>query len=120
MAGELGQVKDELMVVSGIVLRLEGREVEAVGPKALYHRLGRPIAALEARTGERKLLPAEPARSNALYGLAPYSAACWYASIGGQAHTRCRSPYTLSTRATGGQYLSARVAAVGKKAWSLG
>ncbi|MGH6912007.1 MAG: hypothetical protein ACREEG_17635 [Phenylobacterium sp.] len=38
MAGELGQVKDELMVVRGIVLRLEGREVEAVGLKALFHR----------------------------------------------------------------------------------
>jgi hypothetical protein len=49
MAGELGQVKDELMVVSGIVLRLEGREVEAVGLKALYHRLERRIAALEGK-----------------------------------------------------------------------
>ena len=35
VAAELGQVKDELMVVSGIVLRLEGREVEMVGLKAL-------------------------------------------------------------------------------------
>ncbi|MFZ1426719.1 MAG: hypothetical protein WAS21_08135 [Geminicoccaceae bacterium] len=35
LAAELGQVKDELMVVSGIVLRLEGREVETVGLKAL-------------------------------------------------------------------------------------
>ena len=49
MAGELGQVKDELMVVSSIVLRLEGREVEAVGLKALYHRLERRIAALEGK-----------------------------------------------------------------------
>jgi hypothetical protein len=31
VAGELGAVKDELMVVSGIVLRLEVREVEAAG-----------------------------------------------------------------------------------------
>ena len=49
MAGELGQVKDELMVVSGIVQRLEGREVEAVGLKALYNRLERRIAALEGK-----------------------------------------------------------------------
>ena len=49
VAGELGAVKDELMVVSGIVLRLKGREVEAVGLKALYHRLERRIAALEGK-----------------------------------------------------------------------
>jgi hypothetical protein len=49
ISGELGQVRDELMVVSGIVLRLEGREVEAVRLKALYHRLERRIAALEGQ-----------------------------------------------------------------------
>ena len=48
-AGELGPVKDELVVVSGIVPRLEGREVEAVGLKALYHRLEWRIAALEEK-----------------------------------------------------------------------
>src|SRR5687768_8596689 len=31
-----------------------------------------------------------------------------YDSIGGQEHTRLRSPYALSTRPTGGQYLCVR------------
>ena len=49
VAAELGHVNNKLMVVSGIVLRLEGREVETVGLKALYHRLARWLAALEAK-----------------------------------------------------------------------
>lgn len=48
VASALGAAKDELMVASGIVLR-QGREVEAVGLEALYHRLERRIAALESR-----------------------------------------------------------------------
>lgn len=43
----LAEVKDELLVTNGIVLRLEAREVEAVGLKALYDRLARRIAKLE-------------------------------------------------------------------------
>lgn len=43
----LAEVKDELLVTNGIVLRLEAREVEAVGLKALYDRLARRMAKLE-------------------------------------------------------------------------
>lgn len=43
----LAEVKDELLVTNGIVLRLEAREVEAVGLKALYDRLARRVAKLE-------------------------------------------------------------------------
>lgn len=43
----LAEVKDELLVTNGIVLRLEAREVEAVGLKALYDCLARRIAKLE-------------------------------------------------------------------------
>ncbi len=47
---------------------------------------------------------------------AGYSAASRYDSTGGQVHARLRSPYTLSTRLTGGQYLSTRKAPGGKQA----
>ena len=40
------------------------------------------------------------------------------ASIGGQVHTRLRSPATLSMRFTGGQYLAARSHGLGKAASS--
>lgn len=43
----LAEVKDELLVTNGIVLRLEAREVEAVGLKALYDRLARRVTKLE-------------------------------------------------------------------------
>ena len=43
----LAEVKDELLVTNGIVLRLEAREVETVGLKALYDRLTRRVAKLE-------------------------------------------------------------------------
>ena len=37
-----------------------------------------------------------------------HSAACAYSVTGGHEHTRLRSPWTLSTRPTGHQYLSVR------------
>ncbi len=50
----LGRIEDELLVLNGIVLRLEGREVETTGLKAILDRherrraeLGRRIAELE-------------------------------------------------------------------------
>ena len=36
-----------------------------------------------------------------------------YSDKGGQVHTRLRSPYTLSTRATGGQYFASRSSGTG-------
>lgn len=50
----LDQIADELLVLNGIVLRLEGREIETTGLKAMLDRherwlgeLGRHVAALE-------------------------------------------------------------------------
>jgi hypothetical protein len=50
----LDQIADELLVLNGIVLRLEGREIETTGLKAILDRherwlgeLGRRIAELE-------------------------------------------------------------------------
>lgn len=43
----LAEVKDELLVTNGIVLRLEAREIETVGLKALYDRLARRVTKLE-------------------------------------------------------------------------
>ena len=50
----LGRIEDELLVLNGIVLRLEGREVETTGLKVILDRheralseLGRRLAALE-------------------------------------------------------------------------
>jgi hypothetical protein len=36
--GRLGAIEDELLVLNGIALRLEGREVETTGLKALFDR----------------------------------------------------------------------------------
>jgi hypothetical protein len=36
--GRLAQIEDELLVLNGIVLRLEGREVETTGSKAILDR----------------------------------------------------------------------------------
>jgi predicted nuclease with TOPRIM domain len=44
---DVAEVRDELLVTSGIVLRLEAREVETAGLKALYDRLARRVAKLE-------------------------------------------------------------------------
>lgn len=50
----LDQIADELLVLNGIVLRLEGREIETTGLKAMLDRherwlgeLGRRVAELE-------------------------------------------------------------------------
>lgn len=50
----LGRIEDELLVLNGIVLRLEGREIETTGLKAILDRherapgeLTRLLAALE-------------------------------------------------------------------------
>ena len=50
----LHQIADELLVLNGIVLRLEGREIETTGLKAMLDRherwlgdLGRRVAELE-------------------------------------------------------------------------
>jgi hypothetical protein len=52
--GRLGRIEEELLVLNGIVLRLERREVETTGIKAILDRherrlaeLGRRIAVLE-------------------------------------------------------------------------
>ena len=43
----LGRIEDELVVLNGIVLRLEGREVETAGLKAIMDRHERRLAKLE-------------------------------------------------------------------------
>jgi hypothetical protein len=48
--GRLDRIEDELLVLNGIALRLEGREVETTGLKAILDRhaeLARRIADLE-------------------------------------------------------------------------
>ena len=45
----LGQIEEELLVLNGIVLRLEGRDVETTGLKAILDRHERMLA----RFGER-------------------------------------------------------------------
>ena len=52
--GRLGRIEDELLVLNGIALRLEGREVETTGLKAILDRherrladMGRRLAKLE-------------------------------------------------------------------------
>jgi hypothetical protein len=50
--GRLGRIEEELLVLNGIVLRLEGREVETRGAKAILDRHERVMALLERRVGE--------------------------------------------------------------------
>jgi hypothetical protein len=52
--GRLGRIEDELLVLNGIALRLEGREIETTGLKAILDRherwlgeLGRRLVELE-------------------------------------------------------------------------
>ena len=52
--GRRGRIADELLVLNGIALRLEGREIETTGLKAILDRherwpgeLGRRVAELE-------------------------------------------------------------------------
>jgi hypothetical protein len=55
--GRLGRIEDELLVLNGIVLRLEGREVETTGLKALFDRTERRLAELERRMAGRWKTP---------------------------------------------------------------
>jgi hypothetical protein len=48
----LGRIEDELLVLNGIALRLEGREVQTTGLKAILDRHERRLAELARRTGE--------------------------------------------------------------------
>lgn len=50
--GRLGRIEDELLVLNGIVLRLEGREVENTGLKAILDRHERGLAKLGRRIDE--------------------------------------------------------------------
>ena len=50
--GRLGSIEDELLVLNGIVLRLEGREVETTGIKAILDRHERRLADLGRRLAE--------------------------------------------------------------------
>ena len=45
----LGRIEDELLVLNGIVLRLEGREVETTGLKAILDRHERRLAEMGRR-----------------------------------------------------------------------
>ena len=48
----LDRIEDELVVLNGIVLRLEGREVETTGLKAILDRHERALARLGQRVDE--------------------------------------------------------------------
>ena len=48
----LGRIEDELLVLNGIALRLEGREVENTGLKAILDRHERALARLGQRIDE--------------------------------------------------------------------
>jgi hypothetical protein len=48
----LDRIEDELLVLNGIVLRLEGREVETTGLKAILDRHERALARLGQRVDE--------------------------------------------------------------------
>ncbi len=50
--GRLGRIEDELLVLNGIVLRLEGREVKTTGIKAILDRPERRLAKLGRRVAE--------------------------------------------------------------------
>ena len=50
--GRLGRIEDELLVLNGIVLRLEGREVETTGVKRMLDRHERALALLDQRMTE--------------------------------------------------------------------
>jgi hypothetical protein len=55
--GRLGAIEDELLVLNGIALRLEGREVETTGLKALFDRHERRLADLGHRLAELEDAP---------------------------------------------------------------
>ena len=49
MGERLDRIEDELLVLNGIVLRLEGREVETTGLKAILDRHERALGEMERR-----------------------------------------------------------------------
>jgi hypothetical protein len=49
---QLGRVEEELLVLNGIALRLEGREMETTGLKAILDRHERRLATLEGTEKE--------------------------------------------------------------------
>jgi hypothetical protein len=53
----LGRIEDELLVLNGIVLRLEGREVETTGVKAILDRREPALALLGRRLDELEGAP---------------------------------------------------------------
>jgi len=55
--GRLGAIEDELLVLNGIALRLQRREVETTGLKALFDRHERRLAELEHRLAELEDAP---------------------------------------------------------------
>jgi chromosome segregation ATPase len=55
--GRLGRIEDELLVLNGIVLRLEGREVETTGVKAILDRHERALALLTRRLDQLEGAP---------------------------------------------------------------
>ena len=50
--GRLGGIEEEMLVLNGITLRLEGREVETTGLKALFDRNERGLAEPARRLAE--------------------------------------------------------------------
>ena len=52
VAERLGRIEDELLVLNGIVLSLEGREVETTGLKAILDRHERRLADMGRRLTE--------------------------------------------------------------------
>ena len=57
--GRLGQIEDELLVLNGIVLRLEGREIETTGLKAMLDRHERWLGEVGRRITELEGAPKE-------------------------------------------------------------
>jgi hypothetical protein len=55
----LDQIADELLVLNGIVLRLEGREIETTGLKALFDRHERWLGELGQRVARLEAAPTE-------------------------------------------------------------
>jgi hypothetical protein len=49
VAERLGRIEDELLVLNGIILRLEGRDVETTGVKAILDRHERRLAEMGRR-----------------------------------------------------------------------
>ena len=102
-----------------------GSCIAAYASAAPAHRLGHRTTA-EVTRGRRR--PAPPPR-DALPAIDPrrqfvscasdaVPPSIAYASIGGQVHTRLRSPYALSMRADGGQNLCSRIHGAGNAACS--